>query len=98
MRPAILTALALLTLTACKPAPPAPSFPITEVVAPEPSPDDAPQFVETPAKPVSVPAKTPAPPAGYECRDGVCGPRADSESGPVRRVFSRLPVVRRFGR
>lgn len=98
MRFAILVSFALLALpfTGCKPAP-APSFPVTEVVAPD-SPDDQPQPFVEPSKPVSVPARTPEAPAGYECRDGVCGPRAESESGPVRRVFSRLPVLRRFGR
>lgn len=104
MRPAILTAFLLLAcaFTGCKLAAPAPAFPVTEVVAPAPdSPDDREQFADVPAAPVSVPAKTPDAPAGYECRDGVCGPARGErviERAPVRSVLGRLPVVRRFGR
>lgn len=99
MRPAILTAFALLAVafTGCKPR--APEFVVTD--AAETSPDDAP--VTWPeVKPVSVPAapaKQTEAPAGYECGPNGCGPaRSFREEQPVRRVFQRLPIVRRFGR
>ena len=97
----LLLVAALLALVGCRPAAPV-SFDSVVTVPPEPaSPDDKP--VDWPeVKPVSVPAapaKSPEAPAGYECKDGVCAPvRSFREEQPVRRVLSRIPVVRRFGR
>lgn len=96
MRGAIYSAFALLLLAlgGCKQAD---KIVITDTATKTESPDDREQFPPEPAKPAK-PAQPTQLPASYECRDGQCGPSRSFGEQPVRRVFSRLPVLRRFGR